>query len=108
MPLNDLELLTLIAILRLGEGAYGVTIHEQIERTAGRSLSMAGVYNALDRLERQGLARAWHSEPRAERGGRARRLYALTAAGRERVKREREAALRMWRDLTPDLFGRKR
>ena len=108
MPLNDLELLTLIAILRLGDDAYGVTIHEEIERTAARSVSMAGVYNALDRLEGQGLARAWYSEPRAERGGRARRLYALTEPGRERVKRERDAALRIWRGLAPALFGRRR
>jgi DNA-binding PadR family transcriptional regulator len=105
-PLNHIELLSLIAIVRLGDDAYGVTIQEEIERSARRRVSMAGVYSALDRLERQGLARARQSEPRAERGGRARRLYGLTAAGRELVKREREAALRMWRDLPVDLHGR--
>jgi DNA-binding PadR family transcriptional regulator len=105
--LNQIELLALIALLRLGEQAYGVTVHEEIERTAGRRVSMAGVYAALDRLEQRGLARIWHSEPRAERGGRSRRHYALSAAGRELVRREREQALRMWRGLAPDLDGRK-
>ena len=106
-PLNQMELLSLVAMLRLGEHAYGVTIHEEIERSVGRSVSMAGVYSALDRLEHRGLARIWHSEPRAERGGRSRRHYELTAAGREMVRREREQALRMWRGLAPDLDGRK-
>jgi DNA-binding PadR family transcriptional regulator len=108
MPLNRVELLALIAILRLGDEAYGVTIHDEIARSAGRSVSMAGVYSALDRLERQGLVRPWQSEPRAERGGRARRHYNLTAAGREHVRRERDLAERIWRGLEPDAGGRRR
>lgn len=107
MPLNQIELLALVAIVRLADEAYGVAIHEEIERAAGRSVSMAGVYSALDRLDRQGLARVWRSEPRAERGGRARRHYSLTAAGRQLVRRERDAAMRMWRGLLPDLDGRR-
>ena len=108
MSLSTLDLLALIAILRLEDEAYGVAIHEQIEASAGRSVSMAGVYNSLDRLQRQGVVRTWLSEPRAERGGRARRLYGLTAAGRDLVKRERDLALRMWRGLAPSQVDRKR
>jgi DNA-binding PadR family transcriptional regulator len=108
MALNQIELLTLVAMLRLGPDAYGVTLHEETERLAGRGVSMAGVYSALDRLERQGLARSWLSEPRAEQGGRARRHYELTAAGRARVRDERDRAMRMWRGLAPALQGRKR
>ena len=107
MALGHVELLALVAVLRLGETAYGVTIHEEIERAGGRGVSMAGVYSALDRLERQGLMRIWHSEPRAERGGRARRHYSITPAGREVMRRERDAALRLWRGLAADLDGRK-
>jgi DNA-binding PadR family transcriptional regulator len=108
MPLNQIEVFTLVAMLRLGADAYGITIHEEIERLAGRGVSMAGVYSALDRLLRQGLARSWLSEPRAEQGGRARRHYELTAAGRARVRDERARAMRMWRGLSPTLQGRKR
>ena len=107
MAVNQLELLALIAVLRLADDAYGVAIHTEIEKAAGREVSMAGVYSALDRLDRQGLLRAWHSEPRAERGGRSRRQYGLTAAGRELVRRERELAMRMWRGLPADADGRK-
>ena len=86
MALNRIELLTLLAMLRLGDKAYGVTIYEEIQRIAGTDVSMAGVYSAVDRLERRGLVRPWRSEPRPERGGRARRHYDLTDAGRELVR----------------------
>jgi DNA-binding PadR family transcriptional regulator len=102
-----MELLSLVAVLRLRDEAYGVTIHEEIERAAGRAVSMAGVYAALDRLERRGLVRVWHSEPRPERGGRARRHYHLSPAGRQIIRRERETALRLWRGLTLDLDERR-
>lgn len=105
---QQLELFALIAIARLGDDAYGVTIHEEIERVTARHVSMAGVYNALDRLERQELVRTFYSEPRAERGGRARRHFAPTAAGRAIVARERALALRLWQNLAPTPSGRKR
>lgn len=94
--LSTLELLTLVAIARLGDGAYGVTIRQEIMACSGRDVSIPAVYAAVDRLERAGFARRWLSEARPERGGRARRCYTLSAAGRQRVLREREDALRMW------------
>ena len=108
MALNRIELLTLLAILRLGEKAYGVTIYEEIQRVAGSDVSVAGVYSAIDRLERRGLVRAWRSEPRPERGGRARRHYGLTAAGRDLVKQERELSMKMWRGLVLNPGERRR
>ena len=108
MALNRIELLTLLAILRLGEKAYGVTIYEEIQRIAGSDVSMAGVYSAIDRLERRGLVRAWRSEPRPERGGRARRHYDLTSPGRDLVKQERELSMKMWRGLVLNAGERRR
>jgi DNA-binding PadR family transcriptional regulator len=97
--LNPLDLLALIAVARLADRAYGVIVHEDIETMAARRVSLAGVYSALDRLERTGLVRPSYSEPRPERGGRARRVYTLTAAGRAAVRRERALADRMWDGL---------
>jgi DNA-binding PadR family transcriptional regulator len=108
MALNRIELLTLLAVLRLGGTAYGVTIYEEIQRIAGADVSLAGVYSAIDRLERRGLMRAWRSEPRPERGGRARRHYELTASGRDLVRRERDLSMKMWRGLVLDPGGRRR
>lgn len=108
MALNRIELLTLLAVLRLGDKAYGVTIFEEIQRVAGSDVSIAGVYSAIDRLERRGLVRAWRSEPRPERGGRARRHYDVTATGRDLVRHEREMTARMWRGLVLHPGGRRR
>ena len=105
---NHLELLVLIAMARLGETAYGVTIRQEIATCTRREVSMAAVYAALDRLERQRFVRPWWSEPRAERGGRARRHYRLTADAREWLRRERETTLRMWRGVSLDPGGRHR
>jgi DNA-binding PadR family transcriptional regulator len=107
--LNQTELLTLVAIVRLGDAAaYGVTIRQEIQDCSGRIVSLAAVYAALDRLERSGLARPWLSEPRAERGGRARRCYSPTPAGRALIRRERAVALRIWQDASLGPGDRRR
>lgn len=105
---HQIEILALVAVARQGAEAYGVAIHDDIEQIAGRAVSLAGVYSALDRLERDGLVRAALSAPRAERGGRARRVYGLTSAGRQHLQKERELALRMWADPAAEGPGKRR
>lgn len=96
---SHIEVLTLAAIARIGEEAYGVTIRQEIADCTAREVSMAAVYAALERLELNGLVRPRLSDSLPERGGRARRHYSLTAAGLVLVRRERTRALRMWQDL---------
>jgi DNA-binding PadR family transcriptional regulator len=95
--LPDVELLTLLAVGRMGDGAYGVGILDEIRASSGKEVSIAAVYAALERLERQGLVRAGLSDPIPERGGRARRHFRVTASGRSRLRLERAAAMRVWR-----------
>lgn len=95
--LPELEVLTLLAVGRIGEGAYGVAILDEIRASTGREASVAAVYAALERLDQHGLVRASLSDPLPERGGRSRKQYRLTAAGRTRLQRERATAMRMWR-----------
>jgi PadR family transcriptional regulator len=106
--LSQLEVLALLALARLGDDAYGVTVREEIATVTGRDVSMAAVYAALDRLERIGLARPWRSEPRPERGGRARRHFAITAVGRTALRTERAIMMRMWQGVTLSDEGRRR
>ena len=94
-----LEVQTLIALASLGDDAYGVTVQNEIRSRTGRSASVAACYAALERLARLGLAEAWSSPPRPERGGRARRHYRLTRAGRDAIRQEREATDRLWRGI---------
>jgi DNA-binding PadR family transcriptional regulator len=79
--LGDFEQLVLLGILRLGDGAYGAAIRQEIHARSGRDVSINAVYTTLDRLERKGLLRSWDGEPTAQRGGRRRKFYALRPAG---------------------------
>lgn len=98
-PLGELEQLVMLAILRAGDDAYGVTIQERLHRHVGRRVARGALYTVLDRLERKGLLSSRLGEPLAERGGRARRYFAVTAAGRERLRQARQALQALWQGL---------
>jgi DNA-binding PadR family transcriptional regulator len=102
--LGELELLVLLACLRLGsDEAYAVSIADEIQRHTGRKLHRATVYVTLQRLEARRLVSTRLGEPRPERGGKARRLVGVTPAGREAVRRLRHSLQRMWAGLGPAL-----
>ena len=83
--INQFELLVLLAIMQLGEGAYGVSIATAIEEASGQQTALASVYRALQRLEAKGLVRTSLGDPTPERGGRAKRFAEITAAGRRQA-----------------------
>jgi DNA-binding PadR family transcriptional regulator len=85
--LGELELVVLLALLRLGEGAYGASIREEIQSRTGRSVSPGAIYPTLDRLEEKGFVRSYLGDPEPVRGGRARRHFALEPAGIREARR---------------------
>lgn len=91
--IGEFEHMVLLAIMQLGDSAYGVAIMDELEKRAGRTTSRGATYMTLDRMESKGLIRSRMGEPTAERGGRAKRLFRVTPAGTEAVRRSR-AALR--------------
>ena len=97
--LGELEQVVLLAVLRLGDEAYAIPILEQIEAQAGRTVARGALYTTLDRLEQKGCLRSRVGEPRAERGGRARRYFTVTPAAIRALKNSRAALLRLWRGL---------
>lgn len=102
---GEFEILVLLAILRLKDGAYGVTIREELEGETSRRLTLGTIYKALSRLEAKGHLSARTSEPTAERGGRRKKLYEVTQAGMAAV-RESLADLRQLAkglDLEPEV-----
>ena len=94
--LGEFEHTVLLAIVHVGEDAYGVTVREDIERRTGRDVSIGALYTAFDRLERKGLLRSTVSDPTPQRGGRAKRYVAITPAGAAALRRSRELLDRMW------------
>lgn len=81
--LGEFEQAVLFALVRLGPAAYGATIKREIEQRTGRDLSISATYVTLERLEAKGLVRSRVGEPTAERGGRRRKHFVLTASGRK-------------------------
>lgn len=79
--LGSLEQIVLIALVRLGANAYGMTVRREIESRTGRDLSIGAVYATLERLESKGYVSSVLGEPTAERGGRAKRLFRIEAEG---------------------------
>lgn len=80
-PLGEFEHIVLLAILRLEDKAYGVTIRGELAERAGREVAPGALYTTLDRLEDKGLVESRLGDPTAERGGRARRYYSVTTNG---------------------------
>jgi len=102
--LGGVELLVLLALIRLGDEAYGVPIADEIEASCGRSMSVGSVYITLGRLEHKGLVSSRLGEPTAERGGRAKTYFRPTAKGLREVRLARQALMRLWQGV-PQLEG---
>jgi PadR family transcriptional regulator, regulatory protein PadR len=103
--LGELEHLVLLAILRLERDAYGAAIIAELEERTGRDVSHAAVYIALQRLEAKQLVTARTARGTTERGGRAKSTFAVTAAGRSRLRESASALFGMWEGLDPALRG---
>jgi DNA-binding PadR family transcriptional regulator len=95
LNLGEFEQLILLAILRLGDDAYGVTIRAELADRAGRDVAPGALYTALERLETKGLVTSRMSDPTPQRGGRAKRHVTVTAAGLRALRRAVQAYQRL-------------
>lgn len=100
--LGELEQILLLAVLRRRSDGYAVPLLEDLE-AAGRRLSRGALYTALERLEQKDLVRSRLGEPLAERGGRARRYYEVTAGGLAALRESRRVLLALWDGLEAQL-----
>jgi DNA-binding PadR family transcriptional regulator len=84
--LGDFEQLVILAVMRLGEGAYGMTVRREIEASSGRHVSLGAIYATLDRLEDKGFVSSAPGETTPERRGRAKRFFKVQAPGIRALK----------------------
>ena len=103
--LGDFEHLLLIAVMRLGDGAYGVSMKEEIEGRTGRAVTLGAIYPTMDRLEARGLVTSRMGEPTSVRGGRAKRLFRITPQGAEAARRAFGVFQAMWEGMEPNVMG---
>jgi DNA-binding PadR family transcriptional regulator len=97
--LGEFEQIVILALLRLGDNAYGVPVRKEIENRTQRSVSVGALYSTLDRLEEKGLIRSRFSDGRPERGGRSRRYFKVQPTGLRALERTRVALASMWEGL---------
>jgi PadR family transcriptional regulator PadR len=93
--LGEFEHLVLLAILRLGDGAYAVPIRQELETHTARTVARGALYTTLDRLEEKRLVRSQLADPDAVRGGRPRRYFLVTPLGMAAVRATRAAIDRL-------------
>ncbi|MDX1647655.1 MAG: PadR family transcriptional regulator [Longimicrobiales bacterium] len=94
--MGEFEQLVLLAVLRLGEDAYGMAVRRELEEATRREVSYGAVYTTLDRLETKGWVSHRLGEARPERGGRARKYFRVTPAGRATLRESRRVLDIMW------------
>jgi PadR family transcriptional regulator, regulatory protein PadR len=100
--LGEFELMILLAVINLGDEAYGVPISRELEAQRGRDVSVGSVYAALDRLENKGLVASSLGDPTPERGGKAKRYFRVTKEGLRQVHETRRVLSKLWQAL-PEL-----
>ena len=105
-PLRQLDLLALLALLRLGDEASGLPIARAIEDADGRDVPLASLYAALGRLETTGLVSSELGRPTPERGGRAKRFFRITPKGLREARAARRTFMKLWQQV-PQLEGHR-
>jgi PadR family transcriptional regulator PadR len=101
MVLGNFELMVLLAVIRIGDNAYGVSIAKEIDAASGQETILAGVYAALQRLEAKGLLSSKLGDVTPERGGRPRRYFRATAQGVRIAHQTQNTLERLWLRFSP-------
>jgi PadR family transcriptional regulator PadR len=101
--LGEFEQVVLLAVLRLADDAYAVSIRDEILRCTGRDVSRGSIYITLDRLETKGYLKSRLGDPTPERGGRAKRYYALRPRAVDALRECRRQLVALWRGLEATL-----
>lgn len=95
------EEIILLAVMKLGDNAYGVSIRKMVQELTAKYWSIGAVYVPLERLEQKGYVRSYSSEPLSERGGRRKRLFRITLEGIKELEKIRRVNQVIWKDYSP-------
>lgn len=94
--LGEFEELVLLTVAALGEDAYGVSIQHDIETRCKRSISIGALHSTITRLEEKGFLKSWLGGATAERGGRSKRFFEVTQAGKKALTESRNLRDELW------------
>ena len=99
--LSRIEEIILLAVRRLQDNAYGVTIRDEVIRVTGHDWQQGAIYGPLARLHRKGYVATARGEPTPERGGRSKIFYKLTPFGVEALQEAQRINEVIWVDVPP-------
>ncbi|MEO6285619.1 MAG: PadR family transcriptional regulator [Dyadobacter sp.] len=99
--LGEFEEVVLLTVAILGEEAYGVTVTQELEQKTGRSVGFSTVHTTLQRMEEKGLLSSKMGGATAERGGRRKRFFTVTAFGRKALTEVKQVREELWNALPP-------
>lgn len=94
--LGEFEEVILLLAGILGEEAYAFRLTEEFKKQTGRRVSVGATHSALDRLQAKGFLTSKLGSPTAERGGRSKRIFTLTASGKRALREAREFRVSLW------------
>ena len=97
--LGEFEELLLLVVVRLYPEAYGLSIREELKSTAGRAVAMGAIHAALNRLEEKNFLSSELATGTHERGGRRKRLFTLTHAGKQALEHNRSLRNNLWESI---------
>jgi DNA-binding PadR family transcriptional regulator len=97
--LGEFEEVVLLLVGILGDQAYAFKIAEEFAEQTGRSASIGAVHSALSRMTDKGFLKSSMGEPTANRGGRRKRIYEITAYGAQVLRDARDLRLSLWRQF---------
>ena len=100
--LTRIEEIMLLAIWKLKDHAYGITIREQVEKDTGVKWLSGAIYVPLSRLKTSGYVKTRKADRSAEPGGRPRIYYTLTPLGVKKLISLQKMIKTLWADV-PDL-----
>lgn len=98
--LGEFEQMAMLTLIQLGNDAYGAAIRQMLAEQVNRQVAIGAIYSTLERLERKGMVESRLGEATAQRGGRAKRYFKVTAQGHSALKRAREAIDTLWQGVS--------
>jgi PadR family transcriptional regulator PadR len=102
--LGEFEEIVLLTVAILGEDAYGVTVTQELEQKTGRAVGFSSIHTTLQRLEEKGFLSSRMGGATAERGGRRKRYFEVTALGRRALMEVKQVREELWGALPPDML----
>jgi PadR family transcriptional regulator PadR len=97
--LGEFEQMLLLSIFKLGADAYGTKVRQLLADSIKRDISVGALYTTLERLEKKGLVSSKMGEATAERGGRAKKYFQVTASGQSALRKSKDALTTLWQGL---------